>query len=994
MKKNLLLFAISVMVSSMLFAGSSVEDFHQGGLYHGFRLKDKKFIPEVNSECLYFLHEQSGARLLKIAADDPNKMFNIAFKTIPSNSTGVPHILEHAVLNGSRNFPVKSPFFVLLRGSLNTFLNAMVRKEYTTYPVASLNHKDYFNLMHVYLDAVFFPLIYENPRIFLQEGWHYELKDPEGEITMGGVVLNEMKGLYSHPIWGSEYYVNQALFPDNPYGFCSGGNPEVIPDLSYEEFLEFHRVHYHPSNSYITLYGNADLNAELSFIHQNYLSEFTASDARVSIELQKPLEAMQEIQKPYSVAAGSPVKDQSYLSLSFVAGEGADQDLLMALRVLVDALVNHQSAPVRLALQQASLGKDVQGSVEEGLQNVVNIRVEGANAHEKDLFRDIVFQSMKAVCEQGFEKEILEGVINRREFGLREGNTVHKGLNYTMRSLRAWLHRDDPFAGLQYESSLDYIKQALNSSLLEDLLQQHLVDNPHSVLMVLYPEPGREAVLAERERQRLADYKQSLSPEQIQTLVQQTHDLRVHQSTPDSPENLATIPMLSLQDISTDSQWFPLKQKTVQQVPVLHYDAFTNDILYSQLYFDMRVLPTELIPYGRLLAEIFRQMGTTEKSFGQLDNALNINTGGFEATVEMFRQNQSEDDFLPMFIVGGKATLEKADVFYSLMQEMIHQLDFQNKDRLKTVLSRHQAATRSIVENAGFYIAWRRFNSYLSLRGVIEEMVNGLTYYQFITHLTDKFDEHYDEIVRNLSQTASLLFTRDNTRVQLTVDANGYETTLPGLSQLISSLPQREPLIQAWVIELLPANEAMLTASKVQYVIQGYNFRKLGYQYDGKMKVLNQILSMYLTNVIREMGGAYGGFVYLDPSGIIYFGSFRDPHLKETLDNYQAGLQFLQSFNAPENEMTRFIIGVISTLDRPLTVSAQGSLAMRNHLEGISLSQLQEERAAVLSTTAADIRNMSEMIGSVLAKNVFCVFGNEEKIRQHEELFSTMLNVP
>lgn len=979
----------------MIYASQPVDEFREGMLYHGFRLKEKRFIPEVNAQGLYFLHEQSGARLMKIAADDPNKLFNIAFMTPPSNSTGVPHIMEHSVLNGSRNFPVKSPFTVLAQGSLNTFLNAMTGYEFTTYPVSSMNIKDYFNLMHVYLDAVLFPAIYDDPRIFLQEGWHYELDDPDAEIFYRGIVYNEMKGYYSSPSSEMTYQVNKALFPDNSYAYCPGGYPEVLIDLSYEDFLDFHRIHYHPSNSFITLYGNADLNQELSFIDKNYLSQFQASDARIIFHKQDGFQAMKEVHKPYSVAEGSPERDNTYLSLNFVAGEGTDGGLRMALQVLVDALVNHQSAPVRMALQEAGLGKNVRGGLTEGLQNVVSIQLENANVEDKDRFRDIVFQVMQQVAQKGFEKEMLEGIISRREFALREGNTSNKGMMYMMNSYLYWLFGDDPFSGLQFESSLAYVKQALDTPLLENLMKQHLMDNTHSVFMVLYPQPGREAVLAAKERQRLADYKKSLDAEQIQALVKQTKDLRAYQMRQDTPEDLATIPMLALQDISPEIQWYALQEKKLQNVPVLHYEVFTNDILYSQLFFDLRVLPRELIPYARLLSAIFRQMGTTEKTFGQLDNALNINTGGFATTLQVFRQNQSEDDILPVFVAGGKVTLEKAEVYYSLLQEMILQLNLQDKERLKTLLTRHQASTRSMIENDGVNVALLRLNSYFSVKGVFEEMVNGYSYYQFITGLADHFDEQYEQIVGNLQKTASLLFSSDNLKVQLTVDKKGFEAGKNALSKFINSLPRRQVLLQAWEIQPAAANEALLSASKVQYVVQGFDFKKLGYQYDGKMRVLNQILSrVYLQNVIREIGGAYGGWAVVEPSGIFNFVSYRDPNLKETLDNYQAGLSYLKSFNADEKDMTRYIIGTIAGLDRPRTVSAQGSLAMFYYMEGISEKQLRDERMAVLSTTAEDIRNLSDMVGKVLSRNVYCVYGNEEKIRQNEGLFSSMLNVP
>lgn len=992
--KQGIVFTILMVMTGLLLAGRPMESFNENQTYHGFRLKEKRFVSEVNAECLYFIHEQSGAQLIKIAADDPNKLFNIAFNTLPGNSTGVAHIMEHSVLNGSQSFPVKSPFDVLRRGSLNTFLNAMTGADFTTYPVASMNEKDYFNLMHVYLDATLFPRIYDDPRIFLQEGWHYEIEEPEAEIVYKGVVFNEMKGAYSSPLRELYYQSRKGLFPDNTYGYCSGGYPTHIPNLTYENFLDFHRTFYHPSNSYITLYGNADLDKELAFINENYLSRFTRSDAVIELPMQEPFNRVKELEAPYAVAEGSNSQDNTYLMLNFVAGQGVNLEFNMAMEVIADALVNHQSAPLRIALQEAGLGKNVSAGLRTGKQNQFLILLQNANREDKDRFREIVFQTMKEVADNGFDKEMLEGIINRKEFQLREGNTSAKGMMYMMGSYLNWMFDGDPFAGLEFEKPLAYVKQSFEQPILENLLEEYLIQNPHATLVALYPEPGLEKVIVEQERQKLAEYKASLTEEEIEALVQQTKELKEYQLREDSPEALASIPMLSLSDISPEVNWYPLKQRMVQNVPVFHYEDFTNDIIYVYLYFDMRTLPQEMIPYASLLSALIRELGTETKSFGELGNALNIHTGSFWTTIDSYLQGQSDENLLPFFLAGGKAMSEKTGTFFELAAEIINTFNLEDRERLKTVLSRHQAALENQVNNDGLNFATLRLNASYNTGGVFNESIRGLSYYWFVTELNNHFDTRADELIANLRKTASLLFNRNNISVQVTCAENNYHNFESGFKSFLTSLPTENPAQQTWSLQFLPANEGLLSASKVQYVVQGYDFKELGYSFDGRFYVLNQILSTdYLQNKIRVMGGAYGGFSTVNATGPLFFSSYRDPNLRETLENYKGLVHFLQNFEADETEMSRYIIGTIAKHDMPRTPSVKGQYALWRHYENVTHDDMLKERQEILNTSAEDIRSFKNMIEEILSHNTYTVYGNEEKIRQSEDLFRTLVKL-
>ncbi|MGD9489727.1 MAG: insulinase family protein [Calditrichaceae bacterium] len=984
-----LVLLMMVVWSDMLFA-----EYKKGETYHGFKLTEKRFVKEVNAECLLFEHVKSGARLIKIADDDPNKTFSIAFKTLPESDAGTPHIMEHSVLNGSRNFPVKSPFDVLAKGSLNTFLNAMTGSHITIYPVASMNDKDYFNLMHIYLDAVFHPLIYDDPRILKQEGWHRELTGPEAPVEYKGVVYNEMKGAFSSPSRELGYQIDKNLFPDNCYRFSSGGYPTAIPTLTYEDFLNFHRKYYHPSNSYIYLYGNADVDKELEFINREYLSSYDKSDAVITIPVQKPFEKMKVITASYPVSESGNTKDQTYLTLNFVSGPGTDRTLVMALDILSEVLVNQESAPVRLALQEKGIGKDVSASVDELKQNVFQISVQNANAEDLIKFREVVTNTLKDVIKKGLDKEAVQGTLNRIEFSLREGNDAQKGLTYNFRTLSGWFFANDPFLSLEYEKTLTDIKKEINKGYLEKVIQKYLVENPHALLLSLQPEPGLESKINEQIAAELESYKASLSAEETESLVKETSALVAYQKQEDTPEALATIPMLELKDINPEAEWYTVTDSRIADVSVLHHESFTNDVVYTSLYFDARVLPAELIPYAALLSEIMGSMNTENYTYGELDKALNLHTGGFSTALATYLEYEDDNNLMPKFVVSSKSMNSKVDKMFELVGEIVNRSRYGDKDRLKAVLTRHQSRLDASIKRDGIGYAMTRMTSYYSNEGMFNELTDGAEYYWFITDLLNDFDNQSGEIITNLSKTAELLLNKNN----LIVSVTGAKSDLPVFSKsfakFVSILPEKKPEYNKWSFTFEKKNEGLLTASKVQYVLQGYDYKKLGYKWDGKLRVLTQILSRdFLQNRIRVLGGAYGGFSSFASDGRVYFASYRDPNLRETLVNYDAIPEFMKTFEADDQTMTRFIIGTVARMDKPLTPSQKGSLAVKRYFEKTTKEDLQKERSAVLSVTPADIRGMEKMVSDVLAQDAFCVYGNEDKIESEKDVFGKIIQL-
>ena len=983
-----------VSIFMLIFTSTIFAEFEKGKTYHGFKLLDKRFVREVNAECLYFEHTKSGAHLFKIAADDANKTFSIAFKTIPESDCGTPHIMEHSVLNGSKRFPVKSPFDVLAKGSLNTFLNAMTGNDITIYPVASMNDKDYFNLMQVYLDAVFAPLIYDDPRILNQEGWHHELTDKDSALVYKGVVYNEMKGAFSSPTRELDYQIYKNLFPENAYGYSSGGYPTAIPTLSYETFLDFHRRYYHPSNSYIFLYGDADLNKELAAINSEYLSDFKKSDAKIFLPPQKPFPAMKKVSAYYPVTEDASTENQTYLTFNFVIGQNIDRALVMALDVLSDVLVGQESAPIRLALQEAGIGREVNAYVDNLKQNVFQIVVQNANPADQEKFHDLVMKTLRETAEKGLDKQSVEGSLNRMEFRLREGDDAQKGLTYNMRMLPGWFFAANPFLSLEYEKPLSEVKTALDNDYLESIIRKEMLDNPHTLLLVLEPRPGFEKENNARIAEELQSYKASLSDETIESLVKQTQELIDYQKREDTPEAVATIPMLDLEDINPKAEWYPVQEKKISDMLVLHHKEFTNNVVYVRLYFDARVLPVEMLPYAALLAEVLGSMNTENYTYGDLDNALNIHTGGFSTSLNSYLKNRNDANLIPKFAVSSKAMNNKVEKLFELVTEIINHSHYADNDRLKAVLTRHQSRLDGQIKRNGYGYARTRLTSYFSNEGLFDERSGGVDYYWFITDLLENFDKKANEISNHLAKAAALLFTKDNLIAASTCANEDMPVFSKGFTNFAKTLPKEMVSYSDWTFELEKKNEGLLAASKVQYVLKGYDFKKLGYNWDGKMLVLNQILSRdWLTNQIRVIGGAYGGFSSFSPTGQVYFASYRDPNLKETLDNYDATPGFLHDFEADEKTMTRFIIGTVARIDRPLTPSQKGDMAFRYYFSETKPEELQRDRDAVLVTTPADIREMEKMVRDILAQQAICVYGNEDKIKSEKKLFKEIVKL-
>jgi len=992
-KRNLLKKIMISFLFVSVFCFIAMSSYGQN-LSHGFKLIEKRFVKEVNADCYYYEHVKSGAKLLKIASSDDNKTFGITFKTLPNSDNGVAHILEHSVLNGSKNFPVKSPFDFLSKGSLNTFINAFTSRDATMYPFASMNDKDYFNLMYVYLDAVFNPLIYNNKNILKQEGWHYELTDKDAPITYKGVVYNEMKGAMSNPQREFLYQNLKNSFPDNSYGKESGGLPNAITTLTQEQFTNFHKKYYHPENSYIFLYGNANIDKELEFIDSKYLSKYTRTGNKITVIDQKPFLKPKEVTAYYPIMEGDATADKTFIALNFVAGHNTDYSLVSALNIICEVLINQESAPVRLALQKEGIGQDVNAYVQDFNQNLISIYVENANPQDKQKFKTIVINTLKDAIKKGIDKKEIQGIINRNEFQLREGSDAQKGVSYMNQINAGWLFGNNPFIGLEYEKQLTEVKKALNTNYLENIVQKYIISNNNCVLLSLEPKPGLDKENNIKIENELKAYKAKLTSIQIDALVKETNDLIALQKSEDSPEAIATIPMLSLSDVNPKASFFSCDEMNIEGTKVLHHDEFTNGIIYSNLNFDLRVLPKEMISYASLLSELLGMLSTEKYSFGDLNREMNINLGGFHTSINSYLENDDDSKMVPRLTVTSKVMKNNLGKMFEFTIEVILKSKFTDKERLKEILTRLQAQTESSLKSNGYRVAARRLPSYYSNQGMFNELTKGLEFYWFLTDLVKDFDKNYEQITNNLQKVSQLLFVKENLTSSVTCsksDIDIYNKQLNSFSKVLSA---EKPNINSWQFVFEKKNEGILTASKVQYVLAGSDFAKLGYKWNGNMRVLSKILSTdYLHNQVRVIGGAYGCFCDLSLDGMVSIGSYRDPNLKSTIDVYSKIPDFLSSFKADEVTMTRYIIGTISDLDQPLTPEGKGNTAFSYKLRNRTFEKIQKDRDAILSTKPEDIRTYSKMFQDILQQKTMCVYGNSDKIQAEKDGFDKFIKI-
>lgn len=968
-----------------------------GSVYNGFKLLEKKDIEEINSIGMLFEHEKSGAKLFYLKNDDDNKVFSISFRTPPKDSTGVPHILEHSVLCGSRKFPVKEPFVELVKGSLNTFLNAFTFPDKTMYPVASTNEKDFSNLMDVYLDAVFYPNIYKYPEIMMQEGWHYELENKDAEITYKGVVYNEMKGAFSSPESILFRKISESLFPDTQYGVESGGDPDVIPELTQEQFEAFHKKYYHPSNSYIYLYGDMNIDEKLKFLDEEYLKDFDRIEVDSEILLQKSFDKQNEKVINYPISSNEKEEDKTFLSMNFTIGKATDDEVYLAFDILEHLLLETPSSPLKKALIDAKIGKDVFGSFEASMiQPMFSIVVKNSNENEKERFKDLVIETLNKIVKDGIDKKLIEASINIKEFQLREADYhgYPKGLIYSIKSMDSWLYDENPWIHLGYEETLEKIKVALNSRYFEDMIEKYILKNNHSSILIVKPVKGLAEAKEASIKKKLAEFKQSLTDEQIEKIISDTVKLKERQVTHDSPEDLKKIPLLSINDVDAKAKKLPLEEKIEEGIKTLFHPVFTNGIAYVNMYFSTEGVKEELIPYISLLSAVLGKVSTEKYYYEDLAKEINIYTGGIRYIAQAYAEKGNYEKFYPKFIVKSKVLVDNMPKLSHLLSEVIGHTKFDEHKRLKEIIQETKSRMEMIIFDRGHVVAANHLFSYFSPIGKYDDILSGLTFYKFIAELEKDFENKAEETSNKLKEVSNIIFNKNNLLISATLEEKDYEEFKKNIKQVYNELGDNDVTPVQYKFEFSPKNEGLMTSGKVQYVAKAYNFIKLGYSYSGSLQVLKAIINYdYLWNRVRVQGGAYGSFSAFQRNGNMFFTSYRDPNLDRTLKVYDEAGNYFKNFTADDRQMTKYIIGTVSDLDFPLTPSMKGERAVENYIKKVTYEDIQREREEVLNTKIEDIQKFGGLISDAMKQDYLCVLGNEEKIKENKDIFNELVNI-
>ncbi len=941
-------------------------------------------------------HKKSRARVLLIEKDDNNKVFSIGFRTPPGDSTGVPHIMEHSVLCGSKNFPAKDPFVELVKGSLNTFLNAMTYPDKTVYPVASCNDKDFQNLMHVYMDAVLYPNIYAHEEIFRQEGWSYKLDSAKDKLQYNGVVYNEMKGAFSSPEGVLDRVILNTLFPDTSYANESGGDPEAIPNLTYEQFLDFHRQYYHPSNSYIYLYGDMDMEEKLAWLDREYLSAFDARTVDSEIRYQEPFGEMLEKTFAYSIASEESEVDNTYLSYNKVIGTSLDKELYLAFQILDYALLSAPGAPLKKALTDAGIGKDIMGSYDNGIyQPIFSVISKNANEEQKQEFVELIESVLSDIVKNGIDRKALEAGLNYHEFRYREADfgNYPKGLMYGLQMMDSWLYDEEkPFIHVEALDTFEFLKKQVGTGYYEELIQKYILDNTHGAVVIVNPEKGRTARMDAELDAKLQAYKASLTADEVEELVKKTAALEEYQSEPEKEEDLERIPVLRREDISREIEPIVNEELRLADVPVIFHEIETNGIGYVSVLFDISGVREELLPYVGILQSALGIIDTENYGYGELFNEINMHTGGIGTSLELYTDvtNIREKAFKATFEIKGKSLYGKLAVVFAMMSEILTASRLSDTKRLKEILAMLKSRLLMRFQSSGHTTAALRAMSYASPSAKLKDMTNGIEFYQTVSRIEENFDEEKEHLTEVLEGLAKQLFCPDNMMISYTASREGLEGIEGFIGEMKNRLYQGKTE-EACVIHCEKKNEGFKTASKVQYVARTGNFIDYGASYTGALQILKVILSYdYLWQNIRVKGGAYGCMSNFNRIGEGYFVSYRDPNLSRTVEVYEGVVDYLENFTVSERDMTKYIIGTMSNIDQPMTPAIKGERSMNLYMNKVSADMIREERSQILDAGQEDIRALARVAKAVLKADQFCVIGSEEKIEENRDMFGTV----
>ena len=960
-----------------------------------YEVVKKQKIKELESDAYILRHKKTGARIALLQNQDVNKVFYIGFRTPPAESTGVMHILEHSVLCGSKNYPVKDPFIELAKGSLNTFLNAMTYPDKTVYPVASCNEKDFQNLMHVYLDAVFYPNIYLNDLTFKQEGWHYEIEDAKQPLIINGVVYNEMKGAFSSPDDVLEREIFNSLFPDTTYSEESGGDPDEIPNLTYDHFLKVHQSYYHPSNAYIYLYGDMDMEEKLRFIDEEYLSAFSYLEIDSKIQEQSAFSKPIEKTSYFSVTDSEPLSDNTYLSYNCVTGNNLSRKEYIAYQVIDYALCSAPGAVLKQALLDKGIGKDVYSYYDNGVrQPYFSIVAKNTEEDKKQQFIACIEETLSKMCKTGLDKETLRAGLNYYEFKYREADfgSYPPGLMYGLQMFDSWLYDDQaPFIHIEADETFSELKNEIETGYYENLILNGILDNTHKSIVIVKPQLNLTEKKEDLLTQKLKTYKESLGDEKIQDLIRQTLELREHQEKPDDPKALACIPVLNREDIEKKTQPLFNEERRIAQKTSLYHNIHTNGINYLRCIFTIEHVDEKVLPYIGILKNVLGYVDTKSYSYPQLFNRMNIETGGIAPAVNVYVNGKNLNEYRLTFEWKAKTLRGKIPQAFSLIQEIVQTSRLDQKKRLYEIIAELKSRMQSNMISAGHQLAAGRAASYFSGPAAVTDLMNGIPCYRIVEKAEGNFDKQYQKLSDVLKSLCDSIFTGDNLMFDFTGDENEYKIFEKEAESFLGGLPsgikEKKP------IEITPMkkNEGFLSASQVQYVCRAGNFIREGLPYTGALRVLKVIMGYdYLWNQVRVKGGAYGCMCSFSKNGDSYFVSYRDPNLKKTIQAYEEAASYIEKFQQDERSMTQYVIGAVSELDTPMNAAAKALRSLSAYMTNQTEEDFQKERDELLTANQNQIRKLSAYIRAFISQEYLCVVGNEEKIKQEKELFDSI----
>lgn len=963
---------------------------------YGFSLVKEDVVDEINSKARIYTHNESGARLLFLLNDDDNKVFSCSFKTPPEDDTGVAHIMEHSVLCGSRKYPVKEPFVELMKGSLNTFLNAMTYPDKTMYPVASRNLADFQNLVDVYMDAVFFPELAKEA--FEQEGWHYEVE--EQGLTYKGVVFNEMKGVFSSPESYLDMAVNRALYDESSYKYESGGYPPAIPQLTYEAYKKFHNEKYHPANSWIVLYGDLDENYWLDYLNEEYLSQFSAPKFNLPEIITQPSKA-----EPKDIACTYPSSDneegdRSLITLSFIIGSPIDYELNFAMGVLDTILIGSSGAPLKKALVESQLGRDTldYGYSNESLQTSWSVGLRDTSPDKKEAFLKVIFETLEKLHSEGIPEKMVAAAMNTCEFQLREANfgSYPKGLIYAMHVMASWLYDGDPLEGLRYERLLDSLKEKIaKGGYFENLIKKVFLDNKNYVVATCNPDPDMGQALEKSESKELSEVHKSLSEKEIEELKKENQILIQRQATPDSPEALATIPRVSVKDLADKVERIPTEEFEKGGVKYLYHDLPSQKICYLHLNFDCSAVGFENFKWLSLYNTLLTKCGTKDISYDEFSQDIAIQTGGLNSTLNIYSSYIESGNSGCSLSLQGKAMVDKCNEFCELIEKVLFEVDFKDLDRVKNIIDASISRLTNTLQNNGDRVARNTLSSSLSKTGLLSNSIHNAEYLAFLKSVRTLLDKDSEDFLNKMNFIKERVQNKANLIINIAGDREVYDVFESSLIAMTDKLPEGSSS-EMFDFELAAKENLGLSApGSVQYVAKGINFRDLGYKNDGVFDLLNQLLSTgYLWEKVRVQGGAYGCYLSFDKiSGALVVVSYRDPNLKDTVKVFDSIAEYLENLDISDSEFEKLLIGTIGRLDMPMTTSQKSKLALNRYLAGVDYKVLDERRKELLNATVEDLKKYAVYFRKLAQEGTLCVHGNANILETNKDLFDRIVSV-